>query len=184
MANVQYGFAFKSNLFSEDSTLNPVVRIRDILGNETKTYSPEMPDDKYIIDNGDILIGMDGIFHMNQWSNGKAYLNQRVVKIKSETITNFQLYYFLHPIIKNLEVIISGTTVAHLSDADLKKIKVLVADDVLQNKANKQFEPLLKQKLNLLQQNTNLRKTRDLLLPPLISGDIDVSDLPIPTEED
>lgn len=35
----------------------------------------------------------------------------------------------------------------------------------------------------LKQKNTNLRKTRDLLLPRLISGDIDVSELDIPTKE-
>jgi type I restriction enzyme, S subunit len=32
---------------------------------------------------------------------------------------------------------------------------------------------------NLLWKNTNLRRTRDLLLPKLISGEIDVSDLDI-----
>lgn len=183
-AYVQYGYAFKSNLFNEEKTLNPVVRIRDILGNETNTFSPETPNDKYIIENGDILIGMDGIFHMNQWSSGKAYLNQRVVRLRAKDISNFQLYYSLQPIIKNLQATISGTTVAHLSDADLKKIEILVADDNTQEKANNQFENLLNQKVFLLQKNTNLRKTRDLLLPHLIFGDIDIPGISIPTEED
>lgn len=35
---------------------------------------------------------------------------------------------------------------------------------------------------NLIEQNTNLRSTRDLLLPKLVSGDIDVSGLDIETE--
>jgi type I restriction enzyme S subunit len=56
------------------------------------------------------------------------------------------------------------------------------------NEVQRQFEnfskPLFEQ-INLLgAKNTNLRKTRDLLLPRLISGDIDVSEQPIPTEED
>lgn len=184
VADVQYGYAFKSNLFNDDKCLNPVVRIRDILGNETNTFSPETPDDKYVIDNGDVLIGMDGIFHMNQWSGGHAYLNQRVVRVKSKQMSNFQLYYALQPIIKNLETIISGTTVVHLSDADLKKIKIPVADEKVQIQSNKLFQSLLNQKLNLLKKNTNLRKTRDHLLPHLIFGDIDVSNLLIKMKED
>ena len=35
---------------------------------------------------------------------------------------------------------------------------------------------------NLVLQNANLRATRDLLLPKLVSGEIDVSDLDIDTE--
>lgn len=43
--------------------------------------------------------------------------------------------------------------------------------------------PFLEQVEQLKRKNTNLRKTRDLLLPRLISGDIDVSDLDIPIKE-
>ena len=46
-----------------------------------------------------------------------------------------------------------------------------------------QFEfiiaPLFRKVQNLAKKNTNLRQTRDLLLPKLISGKIDVSDMPI-----
>ncbi|WP_282809419.1 hypothetical protein [Thauera humireducens] len=35
---------------------------------------------------------------------------------------------------------------------------------------------------NLLEKNANLRATRDLLLPKLISGELDVSTLPEPEE--
>ncbi len=37
--------------------------------------------------------------------------------------------------------------------------------------------------LNLEKQNANLQTTRDLLLPRLISGELDVSELPIEVEE-
>ncbi|MDP4132828.1 MAG: restriction endonuclease subunit S [Bacillota bacterium] len=183
-SDIQYGFAFKSKLFCNDSSLHPVVRIRDILGNKTETFSPEMPNQKYLLNEGDILIGMDGIFHMNQWSGGAAYLNQRVVRIRPRCMSTFQLYYYLEPIIKDLETVITGTTVAHLSDVDLKKIKVLVADKDTQIKADSMMHSLLNQKLNLLNKNTILQKTRDLLLPTLINGDIDVSQFDIKIKEE
>lgn len=43
-------------------------------------------------------------------------------------------------------------------------------------------EPMMRLVRNLLDQNANLRATRDLLLPRLVSGEIDVSDLDIDTE--
>lgn len=50
-----------------------------------------------------------------------------------------------------------------------------------------QFEsivaPMFKKVQNLSEKNTNLQKTRDLLLPKLISGEIDVSELDIDTGE-
>ena len=50
----------------------------------------------------------------------------------------------------------------------------------------RQFEciiaPLFKKVQNLWEKNTNLRQTRDLLLPKLISGEIDISELDIDTD--
>jgi type I restriction enzyme S subunit len=40
--------------------------------------------------------------------------------------------------------------------------------------------PLFKLRATLLHKNANLRTTRDLLLPKLISGELDVSALPEP----
>ena len=42
--------------------------------------------------------------------------------------------------------------------------------------------PLFRKIQNLAEKNTNLRQTRDLLLPKLISGEIDVSELDIDTD--
>jgi type I restriction enzyme S subunit len=42
---------------------------------------------------------------------------------------------------------------------------------------------VVRQIFNLAKKNNNLRKTRDLLLPRLVSGEVDVSDLDIKTEE-
>jgi len=36
----------------------------------------------------------------------------------------------------------------------------------------------------LIEKNNNLRQTRDLLLPKLISGELDVSDLDIATDKE
>ena len=176
VADVLYGFAFKSNRFCEDSTLNPVVRIRDIQDNHTNTFTDEECDNKYLIRKNAILIGMDGIFHMCLWNGEKAYLNQRVVMLnsKEDNFCNYLLFMSIRPQIKYWEQVIAGTTVAHLGDKHLKRIKVLVPTMDILNKANNLLTEIMEKVNNLLKQNTLLARQRDLLLPRLMSGKLEV----------
>ena len=176
VAKVTYGYAFSSDLFCENDTLNAVVRIRDIPNNETKTYTSESCDDKYLVSKNAILVGMDGIFHMCLWNGEKAYLNQRVVQMRSKKVglSNLFLFLALAPQVKFWETAIAGTTVAHLGDKHLKKMVILVPDDEMLKKSNALFETIMVEKTELLNQNKNLIKQRDLLLPRLMSGKLEV----------
>lgn len=176
VVNVTYGYAFASDLFCDDESLNPVVRIRDILDNHTNTYTSETCSDKYIIKENEILIGMDGIFHMCMWNGEKAYQNQRVVKITSKTdeISNYFLFLSVQPQVKFWEQTIAGTTVAHLGDKHLKRMTVLIPTENILKSATEKFNLLMKQKNNLFKANQNLAKQRDLLLPRLMSGKLEV----------
>ena len=176
VANVSYGYAFKSNLFCDDKTLNAVVRIRDIQDNHTDTYTNERCDDKYLIEENAIIIGMDGIFHMCLWNGERAYLNQRVVKIlsKNTDFCNYMLLMAIRPQVKFWEQVIVGTTVAHLGDKHLRKMKVLVPERAILVKANKQIEMIMKEKNKLFRENSSLIRQRDLLLPRLMSGKLEV----------
>ena len=176
VADVSYGYAFKSDLFCNDESLNAVVRIRDIQDNHTKTYTSEICDDKYLIEENAILVGMDGLFHMCLWNGERAYLNQRVVKINSkfENMCNFLLYMSIRPQIKFWEQVIAGTTVAHLGDKHLKKVKVIIPENELLVKANNTIQNLMVEKNRLFKQNMLLSRQRDLLLPRLMSGKLEV----------
>ncbi|MBQ8776001.1 MAG: restriction endonuclease subunit S [Treponema sp.] len=176
IVNITYGYAFTSELFCDDESLNPVVRIRDILDNYTKTFTSEECSDKYIIKENEILIGMDGIFHMCMWNGEKAYQNQRVVKLttKTEVYSNYFLFLAVQPQIKFWEQTIAGTTVAHLGDKHLKRINVLIPSDDILKQATIKFNLLMKQKNSLFKANKNLVKQRDLLLPRLMSGKLEV----------
>lgn len=176
VVNVTYGYAFASELFCDDETLNPVVRIRDILDNQTNTFTSETCADKYIIKENEILIGMDGIFHMCMWNGEKAYQNQRVVKLTSKTneISNYFLFLAVQPQVKFLEQTIAGTTVAHLGDKHLKRMSILLPSESVLNDATKIFDSLMKQKNQLFKLNQNLANQRDLLLPRLMSGKLEV----------
>jgi type I restriction enzyme S subunit len=176
IADVTYGYAFKSDLFTNDGSLNAVVRIRDIQGNTTNTFTSEECPDKYLIEENAILIGMDGIFHMCLWNGDKAYLNQRVVKLSSKNLDlcNYLLYLGIRPQVKFWEQVISGTTVAHLGDKHLKRMMMLLPTDDVLHQANNFINGIMVEKNKLLQQNASLTRQRDLLLPRLMSGKLEV----------
>ena len=176
VADVSYGYAFKSDLFCNDKILNAVVRIRDIQDNHTDTYTSEVCDDKYLIEENAILVGMDGLFHMCLWNGEKAYLNQRVVKIcsKKKDMCNYMIFMAIRPQIKFWEQVIAGTTVAHLGDKHLKKIKIAIPTEDLLLKANESIQRIMVEKNQLFKQNQILSRQRDLLLPRLMSGKLEV----------
>lgn len=181
IAEVTYGSPFQSKLFTEERDGNkPVIRIRDILNNFTKTYTPESAVEKYIVQNGDILVGMDGDFHMGKWSDGEAYLNQRVARFRPlNNISSYFLFLALRAPIQHFNATIVGTTVAHLGDSHLKSINLLVPDERVLNITKELLDLIYNLEIELKLKNSNLRKTRDLLLPKLISGEIDVEKMDI-----
>ncbi len=179
VADIVYGYPFDSELFvdkKDNSEGNNIIRIRDILDGKTKTMSTENCDDKYIISKEDILIGMDGIFHMNIWKTDGDKQNQRVVRVTSRcnNLNCIFLYHAIYPQIKELEKTIQGTTVAHLSAKDMRKIKVIIPNDYLLKKSFHYFDYCIKESINLWNQNQLIEKQRDMLLPRLMSGKLEV----------
>jgi len=174
IADVQYGYPFSTDYFNGTGEGVPVIRIRDILGNDITNYSTEEVEDKYKINVGDVLIGMDGNFHINYWIKEDCYLNQRVVKVNSDKIPNMVLKYQIEPFIKLREKSVSRTTVGHLSDKDLKAINVILPKDKYLSSIFEKFESILENIIINQQQNQELTQLRDWLLPMLMNGQVKV----------
>jgi len=77
------------------------------------------------------------------------------------------------PIFENLAFGSTGQT--ELGREDVGKIKVIIPDVLLQNKFGKIISPMRSEIILLSKKNQLLQETRDLLLPRLISGKLDVS---------
>jgi len=175
VAEITYGYPFKSDLFSDDKNGTPVIRIRNLDGSATSTYTTEVADAKYKVKNGDILIGMDGEFYIRKWFGSEAYLNQRVVRLRPRgKMSWYNLFLSVVRPIRGLQLSISGTTVAHLSDKDLKAIKVRVIDSKNYEKVSAELDRLYWMLINLSLENRKLQETRDLILPKLMRGEIRV----------
>ena len=64
-ADVVNGGAFKSTLFNKTKGIR-LIRIRDLLQKKDPTYYDGKYDEKFLINSGDFLIGMDGDFIESQ----------------------------------------------------------------------------------------------------------------------
>ena len=168
--SVQYGFPFSTELFTEEPTSIPVVRIRDILENSVSAYSEEEVDEKYKLQKQDLLVGMDGNFHMNYWNDNVSYLNQRSVRLRAKsksTVSIMQAKYDIAPYIKAKELRAKGSTVGHLSDKDLKELFVLVCPNIdFRNKFDSILAEIIENRCEMIE----LTKQRDELLPLLMNG--------------
>ena len=100
-----------------------MIRIRDVVRGFTETYYDGEFDDKYLINQGDLLVGMDGQFNAVRWGSGKALLNQRVCKIEAlEKLDERYLSHLLPNKLKEIEDRTAFVTVKHLS---VKKIEAI-----------------------------------------------------------
>ena len=149
IVDVQYGYAFDGRLFNSKGEGMPIVRIRNIPNGYTNDYTIEDTNDSYIVNDGDILIGMDGIFHINTWNGGKAYLVQRACSFRPKNICmkGFIMQAIYEPI-KFFEKTLEGATVSHLGKKHIDSIELLVSNN---DKMYKPFETLFNERQLLTQ---------------------------------
>jgi len=143
--------------------------------------------DTYSFDTDCVLLAgnnANGIFHI-KYFNGKFDVYQRTYVIQTldkQTVSNYYLYFGIKQQLELLKSISTGVATKFLTIKILNNINIVVSSNQIQE----QFSDFLSKvffQIDILQKkNENLRKTRDLLLPKLISGEIDVENLNINTE--
>ena len=111
---------------------------------------------------------------------GEVTTNQgfKSVVPKSEIGTPF-VYYFLKNALPTIEGMASGSTFKEVSGSTMKDVPALIPDSETLAKFNEFCGPLFGQQQMLERQNQSLAALRDSLLPKLMSGEIDVSDVSI-----
>ena len=172
LVDVQYGYAFDGKLFNSNREGMPILRIRNIPDGLTSDYTTEEASNDYIVHNGDIVVGMDGIFHINSWSGDDAYLVQRTCSFrpKEEYMKGFVFLAIQEPI-KFFEKTLVGATVAHLGKKHIDSIELYVPKNF---ELYQPFSKFYNQRQGLLSQIRLLTEARDRLLPRLMNGVINV----------
>lgn len=135
ICDIQYGYAFDSAYFTENSCYPPLARIRDVKRGYSETYYSGGYSEEYILASGDLLVGMDGEFNIARWKCDGALLNQRVCRLLAKKGTNEEyLRFAMMKVLKEIERRTAFVTVKHLSAKELNKLQLVVPDLSTQNK--------------------------------------------------
>lgn len=112
-----------------------------------------------------------------------ACTNQGFITVlPNERLPAAFIYFLLASKAAEIEALASGATFKEISKRSFRTIRFALPPVDLVTRFTKLTDPMLGLIRNLIRQNANLRATRDLLLPRLVSGEIDVSNLDIDTE--
>ena len=164
-----YGLPLSTDSFTENEGI-PVIRIRDILENTISAYTTENVEERYLTEEKDLLIGMDGNFHMNFWAKKGDCVNQRIFRIRDkDKVSALQIYYEIAPVIKAREANVARSTVGHLSDKDFKSMNILISNN---ETIHTTFTMLLDEICKNKKENQELTSLRDFLLPMLMNGQV------------
>jgi type I restriction enzyme S subunit len=123
IASVQNGCAFDSAQFTK-SDGTPLIRIRDVGSDSTDTNYVGEFDARYVVEPGDLLVGMDGDFKCARWRGPRALLNQRVcrVALHSSMLHPRFLDFALPGYLQAINEATSSVTVKHLSSRTIEDI--------------------------------------------------------------
>jgi type I restriction enzyme S subunit len=122
--SIQTGYNAPSENFVEEGGI-PLVRNRDLGSSETEIQYDGDYGEEYVIEEGDLLVSMDGEFEPHLWTGRKALLNQRVCKVEgSDRLDHIFLSYAIEKPLYLLQKMIAGTTVKHLSKSDIRSVNL------------------------------------------------------------
>ena len=180
IASVIYGAPFASKRFSAEKIGRPIVRIRDLATEAPQVYTDEIHPKGYIIKPGDIVVGMDGEFRAYLWGGEEAWLNQRVCVFQpKDNFSSAFVRLSIMPLLAAVEASEVATTVIHLGKNDIDKFKIILPDAETLRKYNAVTVPIYKQIVENKLESRRLAQLRDALLPQLMSGEIDVSEVEV-----
>lgn len=180
IANIIYGAPFASKLFNTDGLGKPIIRIRDLKEQAFVTFTTEEHPKGHLIQPGDIVVGMDGEFRPYIWGNEPAWLNQRVCIFESNRPQGKAfVLYTIKPLLNKIEQTQVATTVIHIGKKDFDAFEIILPDESTLDSFDSITAPMIEQIVNNRLQNKRLAVLRDTLLPKLMSGELDVSNIEI-----
>lgn len=178
LANIIYGAPFASKQFNAEGNGKPIVRIRDLKDQQFATYTTEVHPKGYLLQPGDIVVGMDGEFRPYIWGNDEAWLNQRVCVFENKRPNGKAFLYFtIKPLLFAIEQTQVATTVIHIGKKDYDAFEITLPDSSTLDSFDALTSPMIMQIVSNSFENKRLAAMRDTLLPKLMSGELDVSAL-------
>ncbi len=140
--------------------------------------------DNYLFDGIYLLLGEDGTvvdslgFPILQYVYGQFWVNNHAHIITGkEGFSVEELYLFFS--LTNIKSIVTGAVQQKVSQQSLKKVPAIIPSKEALSAFDDLIQPVFAQIRNLRDENAHLADLRDTLLPRLMSGELDVSDIEI-----
>jgi type I restriction enzyme, S subunit len=182
------GFAFKSGTFTAagEHRLVTIKNVQDGAFNPESdsrmNVLPEKLPPYCVLNDGDILLSLTGnVGRVCLVYDGPFLLNQRVAKLAPVEAFDWAMTYcmFREPEMRvKLEQLSNGVAQQNLSPVLASKMDFICPPRELRKQFAVLAEPMVRRIVQLYTTIQNLRRTRDLLLPRLLSGQIEVEALP------
>ena len=111
-----------------------------------------------------------------QYIEGKFWVNNHAHIITGKNGFTVETLYLLFSL-TNVQSIVTGAVQPKISQANLNKVPVIIPSEAELNAFDSVTQPIFAQIRNLRAENDRLAAIRDTLLPRLMSGELDVSDI-------
>lgn len=181
------GFAFKSGTFTADGEhrLVTIKNVQDGAFNpESDSRMTELPPNLppyCVLKEGDILLSLTGnVGRVCLVYDGPFLLNQRVSKLAPVETFDWAMIYcmFREPEMRGqLEQLSNGVAQQNLSPVLAAKMEFARPLRELRQRFAMLAEPMVRRMIQLYSTIQNLRRTRDLLLPRLLSGSLALKEM-------
>lgn len=138
--------------------------------------------DRYLFDGIYLLLGEDGTvvddkgFPILQYVEGKFWVNNHAHIITGKNGFTVETLYLLFSL-TNVRSIVTGAVQPKISQANLNNVSVVIPSKAELNTFNSIVQPIFSQIRNLRAESDRLTSTRDILLPRLMSGEIDAANI-------
>ena len=138
--------------------------------------------DSYLFDGIYLLLGEDGTvvdslgFPILQYVYGQFWVNNHAHIITGKEGFSVEELYLLFSL-TNIKSIVTGAVQQKVSQQNLKKVPAIIPGKEALDAFDEIIQPVFTQIRNLRDENANLAVLRDTLLPKLMSGELDVSDI-------
>lgn len=140
--------------------------------------------DNYLFDGIYLLLGEDGTvvdslgFPILQYVYGQFWVNNHAHIITGkEGFSVEELYLFFS--LTNIKSIVTGAVQQKVSQQNLKKVPAIIPSKEALRAFDDLIQPIFAQIRNLRDESTCLADLRDTLLPKLMSGELDVSNIEV-----
>lgn len=184
IADYLNGLAMQKFRPSENEIGIPVLKIKELRQGScdasSELCSPSIKTE-YIIHDGDVVFSWSGSLLVDIWCGGTCGLNQHLFKVTSKTYDKWFYYLWTAHHLERFIAIAAdkATTMGHIKREELSKAEVVIPSQNDYEKIGAVLQPMIDLIIANRIESKKLATLRDELLPKLMSGEIDMSEVEI-----